>query len=207
MAETGEQHVAEIQQDLTCPACEYNLRGLRGAVVQCPECGATCDVAKLITNRWRKPWYRAPKLNVVYTPTAIAVVGLLTCNILAVLVAAALNGGAARNVGIATIITVLLLLLLWVAAMWRAYRVFDDPKGWVLAVLGHGLLIGYVGGLGMVISGLTMTFAVGGVPGAVFGLIIAVVGGALIWVCRRGEKYIAGQCIRRYLERQSAADT
>ncbi len=49
MASTGEERVNEIQQDLDCPHCEYNLRGLLGDVVSCPECGEICDVAKLVT--------------------------------------------------------------------------------------------------------------------------------------------------------------
>jgi hypothetical protein len=56
MARSGPAQVAELQQDLPCPQCDYNLRGLRGVVVQCPECGATFDVARLIAQRWRGPW-------------------------------------------------------------------------------------------------------------------------------------------------------
>ena len=45
MAETGEELVKAIQRDLLCPQCEYNLRGLYGDTVSCPECVAVCDVA------------------------------------------------------------------------------------------------------------------------------------------------------------------
>lgn len=32
-------HLEEIQRDLACPHCDYNLRGLRGAIVECPSAG------------------------------------------------------------------------------------------------------------------------------------------------------------------------
>jgi hypothetical protein len=37
-----------IDRDLHCPECEYNLRGLSGDPVQCPECGACIAVARLV---------------------------------------------------------------------------------------------------------------------------------------------------------------
>ena len=52
-------------RDVACPGCEYNLRGLYGPVVSCPECGLTCDVAKLVQQKWEKSWQHAPKFHVV----------------------------------------------------------------------------------------------------------------------------------------------
>ena len=64
----GGEYVDAIRQDLECPNCRYNLRGLIGAVVTCPECGNNCDVAHLVANRWRKAWFRAPGFNRLVLP-------------------------------------------------------------------------------------------------------------------------------------------
>ena len=47
--------VEAIQRDLACPACGYNLRGLTGDVIPCPECGTDVDIARLVTQKWTKP--------------------------------------------------------------------------------------------------------------------------------------------------------
>jgi len=60
MAQGGEQLADQILNDLACPQCQYNLRGLRGAFVICPECGLGCDVAQMIARQWMGPWYNAP---------------------------------------------------------------------------------------------------------------------------------------------------
>ena len=71
---TGVQHANEILQDLACPVCDYNLRGLRGEVVACPECGASSNVARLMQSRWQMPWRRAPGFNRLAWPLASLVV-------------------------------------------------------------------------------------------------------------------------------------
>ena len=49
--ETGDRGIDEIRQDLACPDCQYNLRGLIGAIVSCPECGMTVNVGELVTHQ------------------------------------------------------------------------------------------------------------------------------------------------------------
>jgi len=33
-----------VRSELTCPQCDYSLRGLHGDVVNCPECGHECNI-------------------------------------------------------------------------------------------------------------------------------------------------------------------
>ncbi len=40
-----------MRQDLTCPHCGYNLRGLPFPIARCPECGVTTDLARLLAPR------------------------------------------------------------------------------------------------------------------------------------------------------------
>ena len=50
---------ALINQDVGCPECGYNLRGLRDC--RCPECGAPFDPAKLVTSHL--PWAHRRRLG------------------------------------------------------------------------------------------------------------------------------------------------
>ncbi|MCG8509202.1 MAG: hypothetical protein MI741_08225, partial [Rhodospirillales bacterium] len=76
-APSRESPINTLERDLACPNCDYNLRGLPGPVVACPECGCKCDIPKLITARWNKPWYRAPKFNIVLAPATVAFIGVV----------------------------------------------------------------------------------------------------------------------------------
>jgi hypothetical protein len=67
--------VDQIRQDLACPGCQYNLRGLSGVRVTCPECGQGINIAQLIARKWTGAWYRAPGYSRVFF-TRAARVGL-----------------------------------------------------------------------------------------------------------------------------------
>ena len=43
-----------LARDIACPNCEYNLRGILGDPVVCPECGNAYSVSKLLELRWNK---------------------------------------------------------------------------------------------------------------------------------------------------------
>ena len=72
----------EIQIDIACPDCEYNLRGLPGPIVNCPECGLTTDVPVLATRQWNKPWYKAPGFNTLMWPAVIAFISWIAFGVL-----------------------------------------------------------------------------------------------------------------------------
>jgi len=117
-------HLAENRRDIACPGCDYNLRGLRGDVVTCPECGATCDIGQLVARRWTKPWYYAPGLNWVMLPCAYALRVALSTRFI--------------DVDKSTVLAVAVLLLIgWLLLMYRAWRVFRSPVGVALALLMH----------------------------------------------------------------------
>lgn len=59
MSDTSPNHATAIQQDLYCPHCAYNLRGLTGE--RCPECGES--VADLRDPVSRIPWVHRSHLG------------------------------------------------------------------------------------------------------------------------------------------------
>lgn len=206
--QSGADRVEAIREDLACPDCEYNLRGLSGDVVTCPECGRVCDVAALVTARWTGKWYKAPGLNTMLIPTAVAVVGgliWLTTSVSFVIRDPYQAGSVIWSWAILGI-----TLAVWLWRMAVTSRAFDRPvKGPALAMLAHALFVGYLGGLVFFVSGLA-SFLFGlfetGASGVGMGLLM--IGGsvAVIWGCRWGEKFIAGYCIREYLRRQSRVE-
>lgn len=197
MSTSGQALVDGIQRDLACPQCDYNLRGLRGEVVSCPECGAVCDVAKLVSQRWTKPWHQAPGLGTVYLPTAWAVLVVL-----ALLTAFTALGWTGR----------LLVLLIglggWCWLMWLAQRLFQTSEGLHLALAGHLILTGYLMGVVGCFAGVL--YAVSELPTNPLHCVILspvpVVSLAAVWLCHRAEVMVAKRCIRGYLATRVGPD-
>ncbi|MHC4109101.1 MAG: hypothetical protein ACYSTY_13560, partial [Planctomycetota bacterium] len=80
--------VEKLREELACPRCEYSLKGLRGDVVTCPECGTECDLAKLMLGQWVGPWYRAPGFGRILAPVACVAIGMWGVGCVGVLEAA-----------------------------------------------------------------------------------------------------------------------
>jgi hypothetical protein len=207
---SGEQHVAEIQDNLACPACEYNLRGLRGDIVQCPECGATCDAAQLIANRWTLPWHRAPKLSIIYVPVALVAFSPFAMIMVLVIVARGYGQSPAAPVLPLMIGVDAALFVGWCFAMYRAYNVFAGFRGIGLSLISHLLFAAYVVGFGTILSAAITCvrgiFALNGLM-VTISLFAVAISLPLVWLGRRGEKYVARHCIRRHLQLQAAMES
>jgi len=198
-------HVEQVMLDVACPACDYNLRGLAGPIVACPECGQVCDVAKLVSLRWTQPWHRAPKFNRVVLPVAWAVFGWLTV-VLATALAFYIDD-AVQSV-VVQAVAWLLLLAGWFACFVQSYRVFGAMRGVWLAMLAHAIFLIYLVTLILTVSlGLASIAAI--VDGRHSAALVPAVVIATTWgvgyLARRGERWIAEQCIREYLRRKSMA--
>jgi len=194
MGESGLTQIETIQRDLACPTCEYNLRGLRGAVVECPECGTRCDVAELIARKWTGPWYRAPGLMMLELPAVVVSVGLSF-----VVFMPGMAEPAPAAVGI------VIVLVLW---GWMAYldvRRFGLWTGLGMIAVAHGVTFAYVvgvlGGLISVIFLVVDAVDRGFVrPSAV----VIVVGCILLYALGHvSERGLARACIRHELNRSA----
>ena len=197
MTERGEEKLEGIQQDLACPGCEYNLRGLRGEVVICPECGGRVDVARLINKRWTGPLFNVPGYSRILVPVAWLVIG-------AQLTSLPLVFELSRNLvpGL-TVICIMAVIFGWLCLMFGLARFMPRGRAIWLALFAHALFAGYAAGVaGIAWLVAAMFFSTTNLWRVVLLLLIPVCGG-LLYLCRRGENYIARQCIRRYLQRQA----
>ncbi|MEX0776493.1 MAG: hypothetical protein WD042_12385 [Phycisphaeraceae bacterium] len=196
----GESHVEEICNDLACPACQYNLRGLRGAVVACPECGHRCDVAKLVVRRWTKPWYRAPGLYTMQWPVLWFVMGWF-----GIPIGLSLADLAVQVAPLALLGALLVYLAIWCLLMWRTWVLFGGFSGVLLALLMHAVLVGYLVGLfGGIIAGIRLILSVKELDWIDVVILVPFTAAffGILWLARRGERWVAQRCIRRYLARE-----
>ncbi len=203
----ADDRVATILRDIGCPACGYNLRGLHGPIVECPECGQRCDVPRMVAARWTGPWWKAPGFNTVLMPTVWLLVSFISMTIVSLVL-----DSAAAIVAIPLVFLGLLAFLGFL--LWRAWQLFASMRGVWLALLGHVIFAGYgvgvIGAVGFILviiltlidvwDRTSLTWEQAWVVG--LNLLFALLCGVVTWLCRRGERFIAGQCIKRYLAKR-----
>ncbi len=167
---------------LTCPSCEYSLRGLEGRLVTCPECGERCDINQLLAGQSPPPEVR------LYTALGASSIPLA---LLAFVTPAMLTA-----FDTAWVIVSLLLILGWAALTARAVRRFGDRQAIQLVLLFHGILIGYLGAGAAVLfaaSGLEMCIN-GETTRAIGAFALMLVTGGMFVVAFRLDRYILKQC-------------
>lgn len=204
------QPAGGLDRDVACPGCGYNLRGLGVGGVVCPECGTASDVARLLTRRWDKPWYQAPKYNLLAMPA-----GWVLVSAIGLMFAAAANdvrAGGFMPMPMLLAGWALLTLVGWVLLMVWVCRSMEglDTLGYALLV--HVALGGYLVGLPMFVAGLGWTVGevidllhASGAQQNLFWSGLLLVGGVgLFFVGRSIERFVAGYCIRLYLRRVPA---
>lgn len=197
MSEPIPPDAVPVAIDIACPGCEYNLRGLLGPVVVCPECGLLSDVPELAARQWDKPWYKAPGFNTLAWPAA----GAFGWYFFLVPLSSASIGGGGTAIALAG-------LTLWVLLMYRAYKVFDTAKGIWLALAMHALVAGFlVSILGLIVSIILCVLAISDVQSSdnkwiSIVILMFVCFMLLLWGSRRVERAIAGACIRHHLRRK-----
>jgi hypothetical protein len=202
MAQTGEQIIAAIAQDVACPGCGYNLRGLSGDVVSCPECGKSCDVADLIRRRWIGSWRRAPGMQTLAWPALWVLMLPLSGVYVAAPLREVLPAEATPAVFAADCLTI---LVVWLWLMGRVLRSWGRA-GLVLAVLAHLVVAAYVAGA---FCGVIFLAAVlmeshrlgnrAASPADLWVIAAPVACALLWWGGFVGYRYLANRCIRRYL--------
>ena len=185
----AENQLLKWRRDVVCPSCRYNLHGLPGAIVTCPECGAECDVLAMLTRSWFGPWHQAPGFSNLLTPVVWwYCLGIVT-------LVAWLAGAVAGAVVTPLTITI------WLLHLWRCCSVFPGTRGVWLSLLVHVMLAGCLATIFWPIrlAGDALDDARTAVAG--LWLLLSPVAAFAMWVvCRKGQKWIAGICIRHYLD-------
>lgn len=199
-----------LKQDIACPNCQYNLRGLGTGEVVCPECGTQSNVARLLTRRWNKPWYQAPKYNQLALPAG----GLLISAIVLMFAVVANEippGGFVPTAMLLmgwTVLTLLgwALLMTWVCRSMEGLRTAGYALVIHLALAGY--LIGvpmFITGLGWLVSDLIDSVQLSNSTSSFIWSVLLIVGGIGLFVLGRViERFVAAYCIRLYLRRTPA---
>jgi len=185
--------VAQIREELSCPQCDYSLRGVPGDVGTCPECGVECDLTRMIVNQWTGPWYNAPKFNQVLAPLVTVSFGVW-----GVLIVFAIELGLQRTPTY-TALAAGVLAVAWMWLTWRLRNLMLDGAAMSLALLAHGIFAGYIVSLVGIIWLIWLASTAGSLMVATPALVSVLPLVGLAWAGRRGEKYIAQRCIRQYL--------
>ncbi len=215
VSQTSESAIDSIlDQDLGCPGCGYNLRGLGGDRATCPECGLTSDVAKLLTRRWDKPWYKAPGYTRLCLPVAWIMIALLGWVVIWAVVDTISNNGFTTPSRTLWLSLFLLLTSGWSLLMTWAWRSMGGVVAAAYAVLAHVAMGAYLLGVPLVIGGVIAIIAqavdladqrTGRLGDSAMALSlsgVALAGGiGLLFLARWLERVIAGYCIRLYLRR------
>ena len=206
------QNTGGLDQDVGCPQCGYNLRGLGTQLVVCPECGQQNDVAKLLVRCWDKPWYRAPKYSFICLPAGIVLLSLMGWMISIWMLAAWMDESAEWVAGL---LFVGAGPVCWFIAMAWVWQKLDGPVSASFALLAHVPLVGYLASLVLFLAGLGMTinwFAndfQSNMPsdwGNLFaGLMFLISGLGAFALSHWVERLVAGHCIRLYLRRPTTS--
>ena len=192
-----------LSRDVACPECEYNLRGLTGDPVACPECGGRFAVSRLLTMRWTKPWYKAPRFNSACGPPAGLLVGLVLSSVTAGLVSGPAVGGGAAVAALPPLV----FLACLAAGFWLSQRAIRGWGGVLVGGLSLLVVVGYLGGGAAALGGIaSLVHGISGrdLEGVGYGTLAILIGVGLIIASSRGERFIAGRCIKEHLRRRMA---
>jgi hypothetical protein len=198
MSEPGVQHAEQILDDLACPQCEYNLKGLRGPVVHCPECGLECDIPRMIANVWTRPWWDAPGFNRLVRPLSFLV--LSGCGLFVVLM---FETRGFRSAGPLSLCLGVVAVMIWACLLAAASNQFENGRGLELTAFVHLLFVGYLGGVVGFVLCIVGVFTSGQIALIILELLGAAGLVVLLYFCRKGERYVAEQCLKRHLARSA----
>jgi hypothetical protein len=187
MSNRGAEQVEGIWGDLACTRCRYNLRGLVGPVVTCPECGTRYDVADLIMLRWRGTRLNAPGVSRIAWPMAWLYAGSLMA-----VFATAVSLPLWEFLWI-------IVLVGWPCLLWNLRDMMPRGRAVLLSLLAHGLVVGYAACAAAVPLLLLLCVTFEGSDSLVVFLVGLLMIAAMWLLCRRGEWFIARCCVRQYL--------
>lgn len=188
--------IEQVLLNIYCPNCQYNLRGLKGKNVQCPECGHDCDITKLVCINWDKPCYKAPGYDKLCSPiyaimaSPLFFYGSLFC-------------GCVIHPDVSYIFPILWVIF-YIASYIPAYRLFKNFRGVRLAFILQNVAFGFflpIPFFMILIIGLCYEDGWSGMP---ITLSIITISGIIISYfsikyARKWDRYIAQQCIDQYL--------
>jgi len=130
---------APLDEDLYCLTCAYNLRGLSGDPVRCPECGDAHTLELLRAPAWAIR-YAVGRMETAPTTCVALAAAATLCFGTAWFLDGPGRGRPSTIVGTAAL--GLLCLMCWPIACWHVRRAFSAQPGWTSIVSGFHLAAG-----------------------------------------------------------------
>ena len=196
-----EDSLDPTREELCCLSCDYSLRGLPGDVVTCPECGARWNVIRLQTLVRVLSWHDTPGMGKMWAPAW----WLFCCSIVMLVVIFAFPPSAEATAWVVALIVT--MLAGWILFLRPNYTFFNDVKGLLICILAHGVFVGYlVGILLLLTTAVVGCFSYYDAQIFIPPFVVAVVGTALavasLFTAYRATKYIGRQCLRQHLRNE-----
>ncbi len=148
--------------EVRCPSCRYQLRGLPGVVVRCPECGRPCDrVSELAMSR--RNWSITPTYERLMRPAMCFVALLVVLPLLWGFLPYVDQMHARIGIAAASAVTGILVVT-WLVLLIRGAMFLPGGAGLGDVLLVHAIVIGYlllsfsiiVGALCLIIIGVDL---------------------------------------------------
>ncbi len=193
--------IHDVLLNIFCPNCQYNLRGLIGREVDCPECGHRCNLSELVAVKWDKPWYKVPGYDKLCLPVYVIILVpvIFFCCV-----------GALVDSRINAMLGPMIVLGVYLLSYISPYLVFKSMRGIYLAMLLHLIAFGFFMSIPIfictVIWSVVMLHDMGVnanlmILAAMFICVAASVGCFYsIRYARKWDRYVAQQCIDHYLK-------
>lgn len=186
--------------DAECPRCNDSLCGRFGLTVVCPECGTAIDMAKALLMRWKSSWKRAPGFIELQGPAIWAIL-FFPHVVLAWFLTDLLPGGAVTS----SVMTIVMIAS-WARSVRGTQSILCNGQGVRLSLLIHLIRAGYLVAIGFFVTALvSLTMSAHDLSYFLGAVIIGPVGVVVIVAGRRSERFVAFECIKDALQRQTAS--
>ena len=196
MSQLDEQQHDALQEDLACPKCEYNLRGLYGDVVSCPECGEKVDVPQLQKILLNKKSLEIPGYKTLSMPGIVVAIIILVLAI-RYSFSEVLQYHAEQKYVILVVCEI--LSIIWLILMGRVWYVFRSMRGILLALVSHYIWVVAILKIIVVLFALVLLLASPFFKvEAATAVAVLIISGCLIWAASKVEKWVMRQCILIY---------
>jgi len=145
--------------DLYCLTCGYNLRGLSGDLIRCPECGYMNQISDL---KMSDQLLIADLGKMKLAPTVCAFASLFSFISLLLILSDLIRSHAIDN---STLFFALISMIIWIAGMVRFHSYCLGKPGWINALAKHHLycflIIAHIGFILLLFSILMMILGTG----------------------------------------------
>ena len=189
-----------LADEILCPKCKYNLRGLTDDEINCPECGEPLILSNLRSENQNKNLDKIIHLH--------QWIAAIPCIVFAIICFITFVYLYTVNASIKILIVNMIGMPIWFSSFYIPYRYFESKKAIELALIMHvvlvtfpALLLGYIFMAGLllfiVLNFKDVTVILTEYFLIAFTIMIATISASV--VCFMANQYVLNQCKELYL--------